>query len=299
LMPNAARPRRSNASLLLWLICVSVCLHASLRTLHAYAAPFRTLCPPQQYTEPPFNETLSNKLHSLSSEEYRNISLKLFQQAIQIDTQVFDDSGTVESDPRFGRFKAFADYLDASFPILHSKLQLELVNTYARLYTWKGTDESLKPSLLMAHQDVVPATSDSWTHPPFSGHFDGRFVWGRGAVDTKDSLVAILEAVEALAGVGFQPKRTLMISLGIDEELMRNNNEGATKLAARIEEIYGRDSLELILDEGPGVERLAGASGPEFATPALGEKGYMDMKISLRTQGGHSCRSLTLFNCMG
>jgi Gly-Xaa carboxypeptidase len=36
----------------------------------------------------------------------------------------------------------------------HSTLSLTKVNTYGLVYTWKGSDDSLKPLVLMAHQDV-------------------------------------------------------------------------------------------------------------------------------------------------
>ena len=35
----------------------------------------------------------------------------------------------------------------------HEKLSLELIAVYGRLYTWEGSDKSLKPMVLMAHQD--------------------------------------------------------------------------------------------------------------------------------------------------
>ena len=59
----------------------------------------------------------------------------------------------------------------------HSSLELTKVNTYGLVYVWKGSDASLKPLLLLAHQDVVPVnpdTVDEWTHPPYSGYFDGQ-----------------------------------------------------------------------------------------------------------------------------
>jgi carboxypeptidase PM20D1 len=57
------------------------------------------------------------------------------------------------------------------------------------LLEWKGSDDSLKPSLLMAHMDVVPAPADLWTHPPFEGVIADGFVWGRGALDDKVCVV--------------------------------------------------------------------------------------------------------------
>lgn len=46
-------------------------------------------------------------------------------------------------------------YLRKTFPLLHEKLNLTKVNTHGLVYTWAGSDESLSPSLLMAHQDTV------------------------------------------------------------------------------------------------------------------------------------------------
>ena len=45
------------------------------------------------------------------------------------------------------------------------------------------------------------------------------FVWGRGALDDKISVVAIMEAVEALLGEGFTPARTVYLAFGHDEEV--------------------------------------------------------------------------------
>ena len=55
---------------------------------------------------------------------------------------------------------------------------------------------------------VEPSTISQWTHPPYSGHFDGKnifdsteftnlpttgeSVWGRGSVDDKNGLIGIL-----------------------------------------------------------------------------------------------------------
>jgi Gly-Xaa carboxypeptidase len=124
----------------------------------------------------------------------------------------------------------------------------------------------------MAHQDVVPvlhATEDKWKYPPFSGHFDGRFIWGRGASDCKNNLIGILEAFETLLEKDFRPKRSVLAAFGFDEEI--SGPQGAKFLAAHIEKIRGKDSIELIVDEGGlGFKELYGSV---FALPAVGEKG--------------------------
>jgi Gly-Xaa carboxypeptidase len=74
---------------------------------------------------------------------------------------------------------------------------------------------------LTAHQDVVPVepnTASFWIHPPYSGHYDGTWVWGRGATDDKSGLVGIMVTLEKLIEKGFNPKRGILVGFGIDEE---------------------------------------------------------------------------------
>jgi Gly-Xaa carboxypeptidase len=125
------------------------------------------------------------------------------------------------------------------------------VNTYALLYEWTGTNSSLKPLLLAAHQDVVPVdpkTVDEWTHPPYSAHFDGKYIWGRGTSDDKSGLVGILTAIETLVEKGFKPERTVVLAFGFDEEI--SGPHGAKQLGIKMEEVYGEGAFAFIVDEG-------------------------------------------------
>jgi Gly-Xaa carboxypeptidase len=222
----------------------------------------------------------------LKSETFRNQSIERLSGAVRIPTQSFDDLGAVGADPRWDIFYSFADYLAKTFPLAHSTLQVEKVNTHALLYTWPGTDPTLKPTVLMAHQDVVPvpdSTVEQWTHPPFSGFYDGKFVWGRGASDCKNQLIAILEAVEALVEANFVPQRTVVLSFGFDEEI--SGQEGAHHLARFLQKRYGHNGVAVIIDEGAvNVESW----GRNWAIPGVAEKGYVDVDITIRMPGGHS-----------
>jgi len=80
--------------------------------------------------------------------------------------------------------------------------------------------DKLKPVLLCAHLDVVPAKEeDGWDVPPFEGRVQDEFIWGRGAIDDKHMVFAILEAAEHLLKREYRPKRTIYFGFGHDEEI--------------------------------------------------------------------------------
>jgi Gly-Xaa carboxypeptidase len=223
------------------------------------------------------SEELKQMDEYLQTESFRNQSITRLSGAVKIPTMSFDDMGLIGEDPRWDIFYQFAEYLKDTFPLTHEKLDLEVVNTHGLIYSWKGSDDSLKPTLLMAHQDVVPvpeSTIPAWTHPPFEGVYDGKFIWGRGSSDCKNSLIAILESIELLVAADFQPKRSIVLSFGFDEEI--SGREGAGHLAPFLLERYGKDAFAIIIDEGAGVNTLWGT---HFATPGVAEKGYVDVEI--------------------
>ncbi|EKM49935.1 uncharacterized protein PHACADRAFT_188329 [Phanerochaete carnosa HHB-10118-sp] len=142
--------------------------------------------------------------------------------------------------------------------------------------------------LMNSHTDVVPvepSTVSSWVHPPYSGHYDGTYLWGRGTCDDKADLISIMIAVDSLLKQGFQPRRTLVLAFGIDEESA--GVQGAGHIAKHLEEAYGRGSFALILDEGEPFSTPYGGN-VVFANPYVTEKGYFDLRIEVSTPGGHS-----------
>ncbi|KAI1376575.1 carboxypeptidase S [Hypoxylon crocopeplum] len=240
--------------------------------------------------EPLFPTQKSSALSKMDdyiiSPKFLNETVSRMAGAIQIPSQSYDDLGPIGEDARWDIMFEFAVYLEKTFPLVHSTLNLEKVNTHGLLYTWQGSDENLSPTVLMAHQDVVPvadSTVGQWTHPPFSGFFDGRYIWGRGSSDCKNNLIGIMEAVELLIDAGFEPKRTLILSFGFDEEI--SGGEGAGHLAKALISRYGKDGAAVIVDEGAGTATVWGST---FALPGVAEKGYIDVEIIIRMPGGHS-----------
>nr|WP_233608781.1 M20/M25/M40 family metallo-hydrolase [Nocardia stercoris] len=181
-------------------------------------------------------------------------------------------------------FDRLAEHLRTSFPLVHRHLELETFG-HSRLYRWAGTEPGTA-AILLAHQDVVPVDDEArWTHPPFAGVVDDEFVWGRGAVDDKSRVLAILEAAEAALAAGIGPRRTVYLAFGHDEEVF--GTDGAARIAERL-----RDNgvhADLLLDEG-GVITSGVADGAvrPVATVMLGEKGWVTVRLDATDPGGHS-----------
>lgn len=178
-------------------------------------------------------------------------------------------------------------HLAASYPRVHAQLRLEKVAGHGLLFTWPGVDLGAPALLLAAHQDVVPIEGQSarkWTHPPFAGIVADGFVWGRGTIDDKMSLVAILEAAERMLARGERPRQTIYLAFGHDEE--RGGN-GARSIAALLKSRAAR--IGLALDEGYAVLEgvLAGVDRP-VAVVGLAEKGYVSVELTASGTGGHS-----------
>lgn len=130
-------------------------------------------------------------------------------------------SSRTASEVGAAEFEGFIAALPRLYPAVHAALDLERVNGQALLYRWRGAgpDPAARPSVLMAHYDVVPAGDpDAWTRPPFSGHNDGTHLWGRGTLDDKGQLVAVMEAAESLLEAGSAPAHDLYFFFGNNEE---------------------------------------------------------------------------------
>ena len=200
------------------------------------------------------------------------------------------EGGATEQQKKAGAdaFARFHQYLEKAFPQVYVKLAHETIGDNNLLFTWTGTDASLKPILLMGHQDVVPieaGTESQWTHPPFSGEIADGFIWGRGALDDKMTIIGLLEAVDLLLVRNFQPKRTIYLAFGQDEEI--GGLQGAEKIAKALKSRGVQ--LDFVTDEGGFLSTgmVPGVSAP-VAMIGTSEKGYLSLELSAETAGGHS-----------
>ncbi|MCX6653384.1 MAG: M20 family metallo-hydrolase [Methanomassiliicoccales archaeon] len=72
---------------------------------------------------------------------------------------------------------------------------------------------------VVSHMDTVPPGDlDSWTYPPFSPKVVEGKLYGLGAEDNGQALVASLFASKALNQMGLEPERTMALAIVSDEE---------------------------------------------------------------------------------
>ena len=188
-------------------------------------------------------------------------------------------SGKHQSDR--SKFYRFHDLLRELFPALFQVCDFEDYDG-SFLLRWRGKSD-LEPIMLMNHHDVVEATG-GWKYPPFSGTIAEGKLWGRGTLDTKSGLWAMLQAAEELTADGFVPQRDTYFISACTEE---SDGSGADQISAELQKRGIRFSI--VLDEGGMIleEPIAGAKGT-FAMVGLGEKGCADLKFVARSAGGHA-----------
>ena len=194
---------------------------------------------------------------------------------IQAETISTPDQGDLT------KFYQFHDLLRQVFPALFEVA--EYTDLYGSiLLRWPGkTSEA--PILFANHHDVVEAPG-KWRYPPFSGAVAYGKIWGRGVLDTKGGLWAMLQAAEELVKDGYVPERDIYFFSDCAEE---TDGCGADALSRRFEEQGLRFSM--VLDEGGMIlnEPISGADG-SFALVGVGEKGSADLKFISRSNGGHA-----------
>ncbi len=204
-------------------------------------------------------------------------------QVIRIPTVSTEDTAHFEGQP----FIELHNFIQANFPLTHIRLQKETISNYSLLYYWQGSNPGLKPVILLAHMDVVPVEKEAlskWSVHPFEGAIQDGFIWGRGTLDDKVSVMAILEAIEMLLLQGYTPERSLYLAFGHDEEV---GGFGAKAMAGVL--ASRKVEAEWILDEGYAVTKglVPGIQKP-VALIGTAEKGFTTVKMMVSMQGGHS-----------
>lgn len=214
-------------------------------------------------------------------------SVTALKEVLRLHTVASDDPDRTDPAP----FVELHAVLRRNFPRVHEAGEVVDVPPHGLLIRVPADPGSptcdADPVVLMAHMDVVPIGDESlWTHPPLAAEVVDGMIWGRGTLDDKGQLVAVMAAVESLLAEGLAPARDVWLSFGSDEEVM-----GTCALAA-VELLRERGVRPwFVLDEGgavasdafPGVTRPLGVVG-------VSEKGVLSLRLTASGRGGHASR---------
>ncbi|MEA4963323.1 M20/M25/M40 family metallo-hydrolase [Lutispora sp.] len=204
--------------------------------------------------------------------------------SIKIKTVSYPDYEKMD----FKLFDEFLLFLEKTYPNINRVCKKELVSGYCPVYIWESQSNNNKPILLLGHYDVVPVEKDSeadWEEAPFSGTVKDDYIWGRGSLDDKNQVIAVMEAIEHLMSNDYTPDRDIYMVFGFDEEIggMRGAEEAAKAFKERNIE------FECVIDEGGCIitDMIEGLTVPA-AIIGIAEKGSTNIKITVEGQGGHS-----------
>jgi carboxypeptidase PM20D1 len=212
------------------------------------------------------------------------LAIERFSRSLTFPTISYDDRSNFDA----AAFRNFRDYLETAYPLVHQHADLTVINGHSLVFHIPGSDLSLEPVLFMGHMDVVPVediTLDEWTYPPFSGTVADGIVWGRGSVDDKLTVMALMEAAELLLSENVRPERSIYFSFGHDEEV--GGKDGAGEVAKYFEKQGVR--FDYVMDEGGAILHgmMDGLEQP-LAIIGVSEKGYVNLHLTVNAQGGHS-----------
>ncbi|MBR4035840.1 MAG: M20/M25/M40 family metallo-hydrolase [Oscillospiraceae bacterium] len=180
-------------------------------------------------------------------------------------------------------FAAYRRKLKELYPAVTANSEYKELGNTAMLFKIKGKSDA-QPTVLMSHYDVVPVEEDRWENPPFCGEVIDGVLWGRGTLDTKITMVGIMEAMNDLLASGFVPENDVYLSFSGDEEVAGISAPAVVDWL----ESQGVKPV-LVLDEGGAVVDgvFPGVDKP-IAVIGIGEKGMCEVEFVATSEGGHS-----------
>lgn len=180
-------------------------------------------------------------------------------------------------------FEKFEKLLFERYPAVVQSADFQKIGKTGLLFHIKGKSDTA-PSVLMAHYDVVPADADGWEKPAFDGIVENGVIWGRGTLDTKGTLLGVMEAANAALEKGFVPENDVYLAFSGEEEI---DGDTCKDIVAYLEQ--NGVTPALVLDEGGAVvENVFPGVKSACAVIGIAEKGSVSLDLELTSNGGHA-----------
>ena len=202
--------------------------------------------------------------------------VKICQDLIRIPSVNFGDGK--------GDEKAVAEYVVASLAEvgIPAKIYESAPNRCNVIANIEGSDTSRPGLVVHGHIDVVPANAADWSVDPFAAEIRDGMIWGRGAVDMKNTDAMILAIVRKWARTGYKPPRNIVLAFFADEEA--GMTYGSRWMAAKHPEVFAGCS-EAISEVG-GFSVTVG-DGKRLYFVEAAQKGIHWMRLTASGRAGH------------
>ncbi len=221
--------------------------------------------------QPPINE------ESVSFD--KDAAVSSLAELVKCKTVSYNDH-SLEDDAEFEKLIAL---LPSLYPRVFDVCSVRQLPDRALLFRWPGKKDAA-PTVLMAHYDVVPVNEEKWDKPPFAAIIEDGVLWGRGTLDTKVTVNAVLSAANHLIAKGYKPENDIYFAFSGGEEV---NGQGAVNIVNYFVDHHIQPAL--VVDEGgavvenvfPGVKEPCGLIG-------IAEKGMLNAQYKVLSGGGHA-----------
>jgi acetylornithine deacetylase/succinyl-diaminopimelate desuccinylase-like protein len=202
--------------------------------------------------------------------------VKICQDLIRIPSVNFGDGK--------GDEKAVAEYIVASLAEvgISAKIYESAPNRCNVIANIPGSDTARPGLVVHGHIDVVPANAEDWSVDPFAAEIRDGMIWGRGAVDMKNTDAMILAIIRKWARSGYKPPRNIVLAFFADEEA--GMTFGSRWMTAKHPEVFAGCS-EAISEVG-GFSVTVG-DGKRLYFIEAAQKGIHWMKLTATGRAGH------------
>lgn len=202
-------------------------------------------------------------------------AVQLFREYLSINT--CNPPGDVSSAAEF--FKSVFEKESVPVELIWTDKKTGRVNVLARL---KGNGNK-RPLLMLNHMDTVPVDRSSWTVDPFAAVNKDGFIYGRGALDMKNTGIVQMMTLLLIKKNNIELERDVIFLAVADEE-----TSGILGSMWLVKNRWDDINPEFVLDEGGfGTQGFFTKDKRLIFSVGVAEKKVLWLKLSTSGHSGH------------